>query len=191
MCAPTTRRLPRRPRATFPVPPERSGYEREGAIPGCLGTGVPDYAEGAQGLPRGEGRPEAARTRPQRERARVDLRLRGSGWRAGTRWRAQVPAEKHAPHARQVGWRGDRMRARAPTARRQGAEGKRRRAEQDNQVLYRPETDGGRTEARLLLVPPDGHGPSPGPTPGVSPEGGRQGAVDLRTLGGRAVDVTG
>src|SRR3989454_11398478 len=97
MCAPTTGRLPRRPRATFPVPTEGSGYEREGAVPGCLGTGVPDHAEAAQGLPRGEGRPEAARTLPQRKRTRMDLRLRGGGGRAGTRWRAQVPAIKNMP----------------------------------------------------------------------------------------------
>src|SRR5439155_2327967 len=120
---------PRRPRATLPVLNEGSGYEREAAVPGYLGTGVPDYAEGAQSLPSGESRPEAARTLPQREGARVDLRLRRDGRRAGARWRAQVPAERHAPHARQVGRRGDRKRARAPTARRQGAQGKRRRAE--------------------------------------------------------------
>src|SRR3989442_15909925 len=161
MCAPTTRRLPRRPLATFPVPTEGSGYEREGAVPGCLGSGVPDYAEGAQGLPRGESRPEAARTLPQRERARVDLRLRGGGRRAGTRWRVKVPAQEHAPHARQVGRRRGRMRARVPDARRQGAEGKRRRAEQDDQVLHRAETDWRRTEARLLLVPPVSQNPSP------------------------------
>src|SRR2546426_11040597 len=85
------------PRATFPGLTEGSGYEREAAVPGCLGTGVPDHAEAAQGLPRGEGRPEAARTLPQRKRTRMDLRLRGGGGRAGTRWRAQVPAIKNMP----------------------------------------------------------------------------------------------
>src|SRR5438309_11021456 len=108
MCAPTTRRLPRRPRATLPVLDEGSGYEREAAVPGYLGTGVPDYAEGAQSLPSGESRPEAARTLPQREGARVDLRLRR-----------------------------DRRRACIPTARRQDTKGKRRRAEPDDQVLHR------------------------------------------------------
>src|SRR5207245_294017 len=71
------------PRATFPGLTEGSGYEREAAVPGCLGTGVPDHAEAAQGLPRGESRPEAARTLPRRERTRMDLRLRGGGGREG------------------------------------------------------------------------------------------------------------
>src|SRR2546426_1863680 len=61
------------PRATFPGLTEGSGYEREAAVPGCLGTGVPDHAEAAQGLPRGESRPEAARTLPQRDRKSTRL----------------------------------------------------------------------------------------------------------------------
>src|SRR5439155_16906236 len=32
---------PQQPRATFPGLTEGSGYEREAAVPGCLGTGVP------------------------------------------------------------------------------------------------------------------------------------------------------
>src|SRR5207247_1631734 len=101
------------PRATFPVLPEGSGYEREAAVPGRLGTGVPDHAEAAQGLPRGEGRPEAARTLPQRESARGELRL----------------------------------------------------------------------------VPAVGHDPSPRAVLGVPPHGGREGPLDLRAVGRRAVDV--
>src|SRR3989475_3778451 len=115
------------PRATFPGLTEGSGYEREAAVPGCLGTGVPDHAEAAQGLPRGEGRPEAARTLPQRERARADLGVLAGGPRAGTRWLAQVPAKTHALQAGQPRRSGDRGRARLRTARRQRAQGKRPR----------------------------------------------------------------
>src|SRR6266511_168745 len=80
-------------------------------------------------------------------------------------------------------------KARSAKAGRQGAQGERRRPEQDGQVLHRAEADERRTPARLLLVSPDGPGPPPRPVLGLSPHGGWQGAVDLRAFGGRALEV--
>src|SRR3989442_1112802 len=93
--------------------------------------------------------------------------------------------------ARNAAGRHHDVRAGAQGFHRAGQADARGRAQQDGEVLRRAAADGGRAEAGRLVVHVDGPGPSPRADVRVPADGGRQGALDLRPLRGRALDVIG
>src|SRR6266487_3759517 len=172
------------PRGRFQYDSTRRAHEREKGISRRLGAGDSDDGKGPARLPRWERNHEAPHHLSHGPGAGVDVCVRGCGRDASAPGRVQVSADEHAGHAEDVVGYGRRGRACVQEDDRYGPQGGRPRAELDHQVLYSAQADGRRAPPGFPLADAERHDPPPRPVLRLSPDGGREGAVDLRPVQG-------
>src|SRR5206468_6456684 len=98
--------------------------------------------------------------------------------------RVQISADEHARDAEDVVGYGRRGRAGVQEDDRYGPQGGRPQPERDDQVLHGPQADGRRAPPGFPLADAERHDPPPRPILRLSPDGGWEGAVDLRPVQG-------